>query len=640
MNISAQGTNFDGLRVAAFESRFAQEMARLIEKAGGNALVAPSMREIPLEENTEALAFAEKLFAGQCDVLILLTGVGTRTLVGAIETRYLSEKILEELRRVVLVARGPKSVAALRSFGITPQVIVPEPNTWRQILQALDAAVPLQNQNVAVQEYGIPNREFLEGLAQRGAHVLRVPVYKWALPQDLTPLEKAIQEIIAGRVDMALFTNAQQIHHLLQVAAGEGSLEGLRRGLARTVICSIGPVASEALEREGFLVDFEPEHSKMGIFVKETARESRNLVASKRHPVVTIETPTTAAEKSHDSLFLRACRCEPAERTPVWLMRQAGRYMKEYRDLRERVGFLDLCKNSDLAAEITVSAVQRLGVDAAILFADLLLIVEPMGFDLEYTKGEGPVIHNPARTAADIDRVREADPAELEYVYESVRKVRAGLPGNLPLIGFVGAPFTLASYLIEGEGTRNYVLTKSLMYRDPGAWQTLMEKLVASLAGYANGQVAAGAQAIQIFDSWVGCLSPQDYRDYVLPFTRSLIQQIQKVPVIHFGTGTATLIEMMKEAGGQVIGLDWRVNLDEAWGRLGNVAVMGNFDPVALFADVQTIRSQARRILTQAGGRPGHIFNLGHGILPGTPVENVIALVEAVKELSQRNRGA
>ncbi|MBI3015455.1 MAG: uroporphyrinogen decarboxylase [Candidatus Tectomicrobia bacterium] len=637
---SEQPTNFGGLRVAAFESRFAPEMARLIEKSGGQPLVAPSMREIPLEENPAALAFAEKLFAGQCDVLILLTGVGTRTLVEAIETRYPREKILEGLRRVLLVARGPKPVAALRSFGITPQVIVPEPNTWRQILQALDGAIPLPGQQVAVQEYGIPNREFLAGLAGRGANVMRVPVYKWALPEDLGPLRNAIQEISAGNVHVVLFTNAQQVQHLLQVAGKEGVIEGLRRGVARTVICSIGPVASEALEKQGFLVDFEPEHSKMGIFVKEAARMSRNLVASKRRPVITIETPAAAADRLRDSLFLRACRLEPTERTPVWLMRQAGRYMKEYRDLRERVGFLDLCKNSELAAEITVSAVQRLGVDAAILFADLLLVVEPMGFELEYSKGEGPIIHNPARTAADVDRVRAADPADLGYVYESVRKVRAALPAHLPLIGFVGAPFTLASYLVEGEGTRNAVLTKSLMYRDPGAWRAMMEKLVTSLAGYANGQVAAGAQAIQIFDSWVGCLSPRDYRDYVLPFTQSLIRQISAVPVIHFGTGTATLLELMKEAGGQVIGLDWRVNLDEAWARLGKVAIMGNFDPVTLFADAKIIRSQVERILAQAGGRPGHIFNLGHGILPGTPVENVIALVEAVKELSCRSTEA
>lgn len=627
---------FQGLRVAAFENRFASEMASLIEKSGGRALVAPSMREVPIEENREALAFADKLFAGECDALILMTGVGMRTLAAALETRYPREKIVEGLRRTLLVARGPKAVAALRSFGLTPQVIVPEPNTWRQILQALDAAIGVRNQRVAVQEYGIPNREFLAGLAARGATVIRVPVYRWTLPEDLGPLKHAIREIAAGRVDAALFTNANQIRHLVQVARTEDLLEPLRRELSRTVIGSIGPVASEVLAENGFLADFEPAQPRMGALVREAARCTPELLALKRSSRLAQKTGPAEADRLQDSLFLRACRREPTERTPVWLMRQAGRYMKEYRDLRERVGFLDLCKNSDLAAEITVSAVQRLGVDAAILFADLLLIVEPMGFELEYAKGEGPIIHNPSRTAGEVARVRIADPAALEYVYESVRKVRRSLPGEIPLIGFVGAPFTLASYLVEGEGTRNAVLTKSFMYRDPESWHALMDKLVASLAAYANGQAAAGAQAIQIFDSWVGCLSPADYRDYVLPYTRSLIRKIEKVPVIHFGTGTATLLELMKEAGGQVIGLDWRVNLDEAWNRLGDTAVMGNLDPVVLFADPKTIRTRVERILEQAGGRPGHIFNLGHGILPGTPVEHVIALVDAVRELSSR----
>jgi uroporphyrinogen decarboxylase len=332
---------------------------------------------------------------------------------------------------------------------------------------------------------------------------------------------------------------------------------------------------------------------------------------------------------------MRACRREPVPYTPIWLMRQAGRYMPEYRAVRAKTNFLELCKTPSLAAEVTVTAAERLGVDAAIIFADILLILEPMGVDLEFAHGEGPVIHNPVRQASDVDRLLQLeDVSALEFVNEAIRQTRRALKPDVPLIGFSGAPFTLASYLTEGGGSKNYVHTKRLMYNDSGAWHAMMSLIAASLVKYLNAQVDAGAQAIQLFDSWVGCLSPDDYREFVLPHTRAVIQNVKPgVPVIHFGTGTATLLELLREAGGDVIGLDWRVRLDEGWRRVGHdVAVMGNLDPVALFADREVLLAQARRILDQAGGRPGHIFNLGHGILPETPVENVIALVDMVHE--------
>jgi uroporphyrinogen decarboxylase len=333
---------------------------------------------------------------------------------------------------------------------------------------------------------------------------------------------------------------------------------------------------------------------------------------------------------------MRACRREPTRHTPIWLMRQAGRYMREYREVREKTTFLELCKNPALAAEVTVTAVERLGVDAAIIFADILLILEPLGIELEFAKGEGPVIHNPVRTGQDVDRLRELEDANaLQFVYEAIAQTRSALKPDIPLIGFCGAPFTLASYMTEGGGSKNYVHTKQLMYDDAGAWHEMMSLISRALVKYLNAQIAAGAQAVQLFDSWVGCLSPDDYREFVLPHTQSVIRGVTPgVPVIHFGTGTAALLELMREAGGDVIGLDWRVRLDEGWQRVGHdVAVMGNLDPVTLFAKRDVLREQARRILEQAGGRPGHIFNLGHGILPETPVENVIALVEMVHGL-------
>ena len=310
--------------------------------------------------------------------------------------------------------------------------------------------------------------------------------------------------------------------------------------------------------------------------------------------------------------------------------------MREYREVREKTTFLELCKNPALAAEVTVTAVERLGVDAAIIFADILLILEPLGIELEFAKGEGPVIHNPVRRPADVDRLKELqDPGELHFVYEAIRQTRSALKPDIPLIGFCGAPFTLASYMTEGGGSKNYVHTKRLMYDDAGAWHAMMSLISRALVKYLNAQIEAGAQAVQLFDSWVGCLSPDDYREFVLPHTKSVVRGVTEgVPVIHFGTGTAALLELMREAGGDVIGLDWRVRLDEGWRRVGHdVAVMGNLDPVVLFAKQDVLRERAKQILDQAEGRPGHIFNLGHGILPETPVENVIALVEMVHGL-------
>lgn len=337
--------------------------------------------------------------------------------------------------------------------------------------------------------------------------------------------------------------------------------------------------------------------------------------------------------------FLAACRREQTSYTPVWLMRQAGRYMEDYRKLRAQHDFLDLCKRPDLAAEITITPVERLGVDAAILFADILLILEPMGVGLEYSKGDGPVIHRPVRSGKDINGLNGFDAAqELSFVYDAVKKIRKTLDNKVPLIGFAGAPFTLASYLIEGGGSRNYVHTKKLFYGAPEAWKRLMERLAKVIAEYLNCQIAAGAQAVQLFDSWAGCLAPADYEQFAMPYTKAVIDAITPgVPVINFSTGTAGSLKHIRAAGGDVISLDWRVNLDEGWATVGHdVAVQGNLDPVALFASPKEIKSRAADILRRAAGRPGHIFNLGHGVLPETPVNNVIALVEAVHELSAR----
>lgn len=349
-----------------------------------------------------------------------------------------------------------------------------------------------------------------------------------------------------------------------------------------------------------------------------------------------------ASGPTHDDcLLLKAARRQPVPRTPVWLMRQAGRYLPEYRKLRQKVSFLDLCKNPGLSAEVMLSAVDRLGVDAAIIFADLLPILEPMGLQLEFTAGDGPVVHNPIRSAEDVRRLAELeDLSPLEFVFETVRKTRAGLPPDKAVIGFSGAPFTLASYAIEGGGSRHYVHVKSLMYHDPGAWEALMGRLARAVTRYLNAQIAAGAQAVQLFDSWVGCLGPEDYQRYVLPHTQAVIEGIVPVtPVISFFTGNPALLPLVAQAGGAVIGVDWRVRLEEAWEAIGpDKAIQGNLDPAVLLGPIAEIRARTWEILRQAAGRPGHIFNLGHGVLPQTPVENVLALVQAVREYSSTLR--
>ncbi|MGQ4809116.1 Uroporphyrinogen decarboxylase [Candidatus Entotheonellaceae bacterium PAL068K] len=311
--------------------------------------------------------------------------------------------------------------------------------------------------------------------------------------------------------------------------------------------------------------------------------------------------------------------------------------MQEYRQIRAKVPFLELCKTPELAAEVTVTAVERLGVDAAIIFADILLILEPMGMQLEFAAGDGPVLHNPLRSPAHVQQLRDVDPEEsLAFVMQAIAHTRTELKPDIPLIGFAGAPFTLASYMIEGGGSRTYLHTKTFMYTQPQAWHALLALLSRNLTRYLNRQIAAGAQAIQLFDSWVGQVSPEDYRTFILPHSQAVIANLTPgVPVIHFGTGTSALLECMRDAGGDVIGVDFRVELDHAWQRLGDVGIQGNLDPVVLYTDRAYLRQRVQRILDQAGGRPGHIFNLGHGVLPTTSVDHVKALVDDVHTMSQ-----
>ncbi len=345
--------------------------------------------------------------------------------------------------------------------------------------------------------------------------------------------------------------------------------------------------------------------------------------------------PITDHCSLNTSRFLAACRRQPTDVTPVWFMRQAGRYMPEYRVIREKYTLIEICQRPELAAEVTLQPVRALAVDAAILFADILLPAIPLGVGLEFAKGEGPILQNPVRTLDDVHSLRPVDPeTDLGYVMDAIRILRGELK-DTPLIGFCGAPFTVASYIVEGGATREFLKTKTMMYSDPPTWHALMDRLSSVLTDYLLAQIRAGVQAVQVFDSWVGALSPADYTTFVLPYSQRVLKaaEAQGVPVIHFGTNTATLLPLMKQAGGSVIGLDWRIPLDDGWNLLGkDVAIQGNLDPAALFAPVPELKKRIHDVLRRAGGRAGHIFNLGHGILQNTPVENVKAAVDMVHQ--------
>ena len=630
-----------------FESRMSEEAARLVERSGGVAVSAPSMREIPFHESSHAHAFASDLLAGRFDAVVFLTGVGTRYLFAAMETRHARADLVAALGRTTTIARGPKPVRVLRELGVPISVTVPEPNTWRELVITMEESpqgLCLDGARVAVQEYGAPNERLLAALSERGARVTPVPVYRWALPEDTRPLENAVRRIVKRSIDVALFTSATQVRHVIDVARTQGLECELHDALQEVAICSIGPVCTEALVDAGIPVDMEPEHAKLGFLVRDAADHAAEIIARKRARLRPRIEPTRSESTApkmdlNQTAFMKACRRERTDYTPVWLMRQAGRYMQEYRELRARVPFIELCKRPELAADAAITAQRRLGVDAAILFSDILVIIEPMGLDLEYLAGEGPSIGRTVHSAADVDRLTRVNPYEsLSYVADAVRLTRSELPANIPLIGFSGAPFTLASYAIEGGGSRNYVATKTLMYSDKGAWDALMSLIADAVGAYLNMQIEAGCQAVQLFDSWVGNLSPSDYERYVLPHTKKVFDALPAgIPAIHFGTDTATLLDLQLRAGGTVLGVDHRMPIGAAFDRFGGrVALQGNLDPTVLFADPAFVRAECERVLNDVGGRRGHIFNLGHGILPTTPVDNVIALVEAVHEISAR----
>lgn len=631
--------DFNQLKVVSFESRMALPSVKMIEKLGGIAISAPTLKEVPLEKVDHIFDIYEKIKNGKIDYLVFFTGVATRGFLKVLTQKFDKQEVINTLNQnTKIVIRGPKPEAVCKMNQINIDFIAEAPNTWREIIDCLNSE-DLNQKQIAILEYGISNQDFINSLENLGSTIIKVPIYKWALPDDLEPLKKAILQIINHDIDLALFTSASQVDHLIQVARDIGKELELRKGFYQTAIFSIGPVASEKLRYHQLFADYEVEDHKLEVLINDMATYGQKILTEKRkrydRSEIYVENNQVSSAHYQDSLFMRALRKEKVERPPIWLMRQAGRYMAEYQCSRRGKEFLEVCKNPELCTEITLTAVERLRLDAAIIFSDILPILEVMGINLHYAEGHGPVLRPTLELPSQVGKLKSPDiKNDLSFVFEAISLTRNQLNPNIPLLGFSGAPFTLASYLIEGGGSKNYINTKNFMRNNPSAWQDLMNLLSEAIIEYLKAQFQSGAQAVQLFDSWAGILPVNEYEKFVLPYSKKIIDEVSPIiPVIHFGSFTFDQLPLIKKAGGQAISLDWKLDFIKSWDLLGNdFAIQGNLDPTLLYSSPDYFIPLLNQFLEKVGDRRGFLFNLGHGILPKTPVDHVIQFIEAVKD--------
>ncbi len=632
---------FEDFIIAVIGERDASNCAEIIQANGGISQAFLANKYSP-DARDQSNEFANRILTADIDTVIFVTGVGVQTIVEQASKNVDRQRFLDCLTDIHTVAGSKSAVNALRQFQITPKITVNSSNSWRDILMAIDRSLPVINQTLALEE-SESIYSLISGLEARGARVVKMPLF--AEPSSAwAPLaSEFFEQLEASEFHIILFPSPENAVRFCTLARLYGKAKLTRHLLDNHLVLAIGQGTEEILSDRGFTVDYFTETTDPVEGIQEIKAAISQITKQKSIIRVSMSGPATNNSDPnapwYNSPFMKACRGEPTDVTPIWMMRQAGRYMSEYREVRSKTSFLDLCANPQLCSEVMCTAVNRLGVDAAIIFSDLLPILVPMGCDLEFVKGDGPVIHNPVRTASDIDRIKPLESNDpLQFVMDTVKQTRNDLPADMPLIGFAGSPFTLASYMIEGGSSRNYANTKTLMYGDQGAWDQLMQHLANSISLYLQGQIEAGAQCVQLFDSWAGCLSFEDYKIYAHPYVKRIIASLpSNVPVINFATGNPALLPLLADTRAAVIGIDWRTRLDDAWQTVGyDRAVQGNLDPTVLLTNPTEIKKHAKFVLDQAGGRAGHIFNLGHGILPQTPVDNAIALVDAVHELSQR----
>ena len=632
----------ESLSIAILAGREGEKLESAIRDHGGEAHVF-LVNSNAASTSTEALAneFANRLLTAGIDTLVFVTGEGVRFTVDQAARGVDRQRFIDSIADVNTIAGSESAAEELVKLGITPTVSIGSADSWRDVLMAIDRLAPVVNQTVALEESG-DLYSLVSGLEARGGRVVRLPIHPQSIPANPQSAISFFEQLEASDFESILFSTPANAAKFCFLAKHFGRARLTNHLLDNHIVMTIGPGTAEILKDRGFVVDFSTQSDDVELAVEEIANQINQI--KKQKSVIRINMSGPASNNSdpnapwYNSPFMRACRGEPTDVTPIWMMRQAGRYMAEYRAVRDKISFLDLCANPQLCSEVMCTAVNRLGVDAAIIFSDLLPILVPMGCDLEFVKGDGPVIHNPVRTAADVDRIKPLESNDpLQFVMDTVKQTRNDLPADMPLIGFAGAPFTLASYMIEGGASKNYANTKALMYSDHGAWHQLMEHLSSSISMYLIGQIESGAQCVQLFDSWAGCLSFEDYRLFAHPYVKKIIASLpSNVPVINFATGNPSLLPLLADTRAAVVGIDWRTRLDDAWQTVGyDRAVQGNLDPTVLLTQPKEIKKQAKFVLDQAAGRAGHIFNLGHGILPQTPVDNAIALVDAVHELSQ-----
>jgi len=608
--------------------------------------------------------FTGHLLTGMVDAVIFRTGAGVTHFLKVASRQQDARRVTDLLKDSQVIAASRPASIALAAASIEPIAAYStdlgdtaghghQPTeSWRNVLIAIDhhfQPQQLTGNPMLNMTFGLEDCEdwfsLSSGLEARGASVLPIPVFATGLSEQKNVVVGFFEKLEKRNIHVLLFNSPAEASRFAFLAKRFSQARLTNHLLDDHIVIAIGNDTREILADRCLPVDLTlPESGTLSSDAVETmAAAIPQLQSRKQNSYINMSGPSSSSNDSnapwYNSPFMKACRGEPTDVTPIWMMRQAGRYMSEYREVRANVSFLDLCANPQLCSEVMCTAVEKLGVDAAIIFSDLLPILVPMGCDLEFVKGDGPVIHNPVRTTKDIDRIKPLDSnAELEFVMETVRQTRKDLPADMPLIGFAGAPFTLASYMIEGGSSRNYAATKQIMFSDPAAWDQLMQHLVTSISIYLKGQIEAGAQCVQLFDSWAGCLSFEDYSKRVHPYVQEIIASLPAdVPVINFATGNPALLPLLADTRASVIGIDWRTRLDDAWQTVGyDRAVQGNLDPTVLLTNPDEIRQQAKFVLDQAAGRAGHIFNLGHGILPMTPVDNAIALVDIVHELSSK----
>jgi uroporphyrinogen decarboxylase len=634
---------FDNLRLAVVtDDNFpgSETLMSAIGDQGGDPI------EFKLETsssiNQETAELANRILTADIEVVVFVTSVGVHYLIEQASKSVDRQRFVDCLSDTATVAGSEKAAEALLQYGIKPALAIDTAGSWRDILMSIDKNLRIANQAVGLEEsgdlYGLAS-----GLEARGARVTRIPIYAQEPPAKIEATISFFEQIEAHDFHAVVFSTPSAAARYCYLSKQFGRARLASHLLDNHIVLTLNPETKELLLDRGIAVDFAADQTEVLAAVDQFVDTIEHIKKQKNIIRVNMSGPASSNSDQnapwYDSPFMKACRGEPTDVTPIWMMRQAGRYMAEYRDVRSKVSFLELCANPQLCSEVMCTAVNRLGVDAAIIFSDLLPILVPMGCDLEFVKGDGPVIHNPVRTTADVDRIQRLESNdELQFVMDTVRQTRNDLPADMPLIGFAGSPFTLASYMIEGGSSKTYHNTKAMMFGDSGSWKKLMDDLSHSIALYLNGQIEAGAQCVQLFDSWAGCLSFEAYREHVHPYVRKIIASLpSNVPVINFATGNPALLPLLADTRAAVVGIDWRTRLDDAWQTVGyDRAVQGNLDPTVLLTNPKEIKRHAKIVLDQAAGRPGHIFNLGHGIMPMTPVDNAIALVDAVHELSQK----